>query len=95
MTVTIHETGPAPTDWSLVVTDDGDVAARKSVPYDGVLSYSTEDRPNSPRKRSRFQLSVRTVVAQYCAKADPDVGKSALHGAVDDALYRVREGDDA
>lgn len=82
-------------DWALVVTADADVVARKAIPHDGVLTYSTRDRPGSPRKRSRFGLSVRQVIEHYAAQADTETPRVQLAEDVARALEAVRGVPDA
>jgi len=84
-TAVVHTAGDAPTDWALVVRDGGEVLeARRRVRYDGVLRYSTEDRPNSPRKNSDFGLSVEAVVDRYLRETGDGVPRALL-------LARARE----
>jgi len=68
--------------WSLVISD-GEVAARCGVPYDGVLTYSTKDRPNRADKTSEYQLDVQEVVERYVDESETDA-------TVDELLARVR-----
>lgn len=81
MTVEIHETG----DWTLRVRD-GVVEAAKPIPYDGVLTYSTRDRPNSRRKNSQFRMHRRDVVQAYVGYAAPDADADDLLALVEAAL---------
>jgi len=60
-------------DWSLRVTDDGDVVARRPVKFDGATVYSTEHRPNSIRKSSLYQLDTREVVERYIHESDTEM----------------------
>jgi len=64
--ITIEEDGDS--GWSLVVTEDAEVEARKTTPYDGVRYFSTVDRPNRTDKTSQFQLGVGDVVRRYAKK---------------------------
>jgi len=82
-TAVIHTAGDAPTDWALVVTDDGEVEARRRVRYDGVLRYSTEDR-NSPGKNSDFGLSIVRVIDRYVRESGASAPRVSL-------LTRARE----
>jgi hypothetical protein len=77
MTVVIHQESDTPTDWSLVVRGDV-LEARKQVPYDGTLRFSSADRPNSPRQNSQFRLDAGDVVDQYLLKADTDLPRALL-----------------
>jgi len=80
MTDVVDEIGEEPTAWRLVV-EEGELVARRSVPYDGVLRFTTEEYPHgrpSHRKRSEFGLDVETVVARYVAHADPDADETTL-----------------
>lgn len=70
-------------DWSLRVTDDGDVVARRPVKFDGATVYSTEQLPNSLRKASLYQLDAREVVERY-------VHESETERSVGDLLDRVQ-----
>jgi len=82
----IHDTvieGHGMWQWTLAVTN-GDMIARVEIPYDGVLTYSTQDRPNNPHKNSEYQLSAREVVRRYVVERETD------HD-VDDLLERVQE----
>ena len=76
-------------DWRLEVEPDGRVVARQPIPYDGVLIYSTEDRPNKPRARSEFGLGAREVVRRYARASDTDRTFGELIDAVQVALGRV------
>jgi len=77
-TVVVHSSGDAPTDWALVVRDDGVLEARRQIPYDGVLRYSSQQRTNTPQKNSEFGLAIETVVDRYLTKASVDVPKTLL-----------------
>lgn len=86
----IDAVGPERTDWRLVVTDDGDVEARRTVPYDGVRRLSTEDRRYvSYRSNSLFNLTPRQVVKHYCGTADTDRDFNDLVDDVQVALAEV------
>jgi len=75
---TIDRAGPDSTDWSLVVRE-GNVEMRKTIPYDGVLVYSTEERTHvSHRKASRYNLSVADVLARYADETGRAVEHSQL-----------------
>jgi len=68
-------------DWSLRVTADGDVVARRPVKFDGATVYSTEHRRNSIRKSSLYQLDTREVVERYVHEADTE---RTVGGLLDD-----------
>jgi len=65
-------------DWSLRVTDDGDVVARRPVKFDGATVYSTQNRPNNIRKSSLHQLDTREVVRRYVHESDTDRDEGEL-----------------
>ena len=90
----VIEDGEEPTDWTLVVTDAGEVVARRQVPFDGVLTYSTESRRNAPRKNSEFGLDPRTVIDRYQQRADTTTSRPALIDDVQAALGAVGREDD-
>jgi len=74
MSQTIHESG----DWSLVWTGD-ELEARKPIPHDGVLTYSTEERGYvSSRKNSEYNLSEREVVKRYVRITQPEASVDEL-----------------
>jgi len=75
-------------DWSLLV-DRGNVLAVRTVPYDGQLYYSTEDRPNRADKNSEFGLSAREVVRRYVKIAETD---RVFGDLVDDVQVALLEG---
>lgn len=79
-------------DWSLRVTDDGDVVARRPVKFDGATVFSTERRANHPRKSSLYQLDVREVVKRYVHESDTDRPTGALLDDVQVALGGVTLG---
>jgi len=58
-------------DWSLKVRG-GELVAAKTIPYDGVLTYTTEDKFISRRRNSQANLSVREVVRMYHEKSDTE-----------------------
>jgi hypothetical protein len=98
-TTVVHSAGDAPTDWALVVRADGEVLeARRRVPYDGVLRFSTAARPNSRRKNSQFRLTVAEVVDTYRERADVDLPRGLLlararQALAVDAVQEVTDGD--
>lgn len=75
-------------DFTLVVTD-GEVEARKRIPYDGVLYYSTEERPRKPQARSEFGLDARDVVRRYVKQSGTSAEFDDLIDDVQAALGRV------
>jgi len=77
-------------DWSLVVTRDGIVAAQKPIKHDGVLTFSTEDRPSKPRARSQHRLTVDEVIEQYVTRSNTDRPAVELLDDVVAALEDVR-----
>ena len=71
----LDRAGPDPTDWRLV-RRDGELEARKLIPYDGTRVYSTESRGYvSPRKSSRYNLDACDGLELYAdaTERDPDV----------------------
>ena len=72
-------------DWSLLV-DRGEVLAVRTVPYDGQLYYSTEDRPNRADKNSEYRLDARDVVQRYVTESDTDAAFGELIDRVQAAL---------
>jgi hypothetical protein len=76
-------------DWSLRVTDDGDVVARRPVKFDGATVFSTEQRPNSLRKASLYQLDAREVVKRYAHESETDRSVGDLLDRVQVALGGV------
>jgi len=69
--------------WTLAVSG-GNVIARVGIPYDGVLTFSTESRPNTADTNSEYQLDIHEVVRRY-------VKESETEHDVDDLLERVQE----
>jgi hypothetical protein len=74
--------------WSLEVTPDGNVVARKPIAYDGVLIYSTEDRRNSFRKNSEYRLDEREVIRRFISESDC---RSTFGTLVDDVQIALAE----
>jgi len=64
-------------EWTLLVRD-GELLAVRSIPYEGQLIYSTEDKPNRAHKNSKFQLAVSEVVRRYVRKSDTHSAKDQL-----------------
>lgn len=56
--------------WSLLV-DRGDVLAVKTIPHNGQLYYSTEEKPGKARN-SEFGLDAREVVSRFVQVSDCD-----------------------
>jgi len=83
----VHREG----DVSLHVLEDGIVELRESIPYDGVLRYTTADTPTpTPSgKRSEGGLSINEVCRRYAGLAGVDFETAAA--AVLDALDAPRE----
>lgn len=77
-------------DWSLLV-EDGDVIAIKTVPHDGALRYSTEDRPNRADKNSEYQLNARTVIRRYVQESSTRATFGELIDDVNIALAATAE----
>lgn len=75
-TTVLDRAGPENTDWRLVRTDDDELEARKTIPYDGVRVYSTASRGYvSYRKSSRYNLDATRVLELYADATgrNPDV----------------------
>jgi len=87
----VIEDGEEPTDWTLLVTPAGEVVARRQVPFDGVLTFSTASRRNRPRKNSEFGLDPRTVIDRYLQRADTTTSRPALIDDVQAALGAVAQ----
>jgi hypothetical protein len=81
-------------DWSLRVTPAADVVARRPIQHDGVLTFSTADRPVSDRARSETRLTVEEVLEQYTTRADTETPKVELLEQVIAALEDIRGIDD-
>lgn len=79
-------------DWSLLV-EDGTVMAIKTIPHDGALRYSTEDRPNRTDKNSVYQLDARDVVRRYVEKSGTSASFGDLIDKVQLALAATTEVD--
>jgi len=88
----VIERGAELGDWSLLVHPRGDVIAVRTVPYDGQLYYSTEDRPNRRDKNSEFRLDAREVVRRYVAHSDTEREVGELVDDVQVALAEVDRG---
>lgn len=72
-------------DWSLVVTVNNEVVARQPIPHDGVLTFSTKDRPTSSRANSQHRMAETRVVEQYATRSDTDREYDELLRAVREA----------
>jgi hypothetical protein len=75
-TTVLDRAGPENTDWRLVRTADDELEARKTIPYDGVRTYSTASRGYvSYRKSSRYNLDACDVLELYADATgrNPDV----------------------
>jgi hypothetical protein len=70
-------------DYTLLVTDDGDLEARKRIPYDGVRYYTTASQllPTGRRTKSRYGLDVEEVIEEYRRRSDTDRTKAELQEA--------------
>lgn len=96
MTLIIDDAGDD--DYTLLVTDDGAVEARKRMPYDGVRYYTTatRDLPTGRRTQSQYGLSVDEVIDRFLSRATTDTARPELAEDVARALRVVRqEGEDA
>lgn len=96
MTLVIEDAGDG--EFTLLVTDDGAVEARKRIPYDGVLRFTTETRalPTGRRTQSQYGLDVDDVIERYQARADTETARVELAEDVAQALRAVhQEGQDA
>jgi hypothetical protein len=69
VTVIIDDAGED--DYTLLVTESGDVEARKRIPYDGVRYYTTRTRGLSTgsRTQSQYGLSVDAVIDRYLSQS--------------------------
>lgn len=76
----------------LRVTPDGDVTMTKSIPYDGVLTFTTaaDPRLRSRRKRSEDCLAANTVIERYLNHANTDATFQELARDVLDAIGERR-----
>lgn len=77
---------------TLRVTPDGHVVMTKSIPYDGVLRYTTAEEPTlrSRRKRSQDRLSANEVINRYLNHANTDATFQQLAQGVLDAIGERR-----
>lgn len=77
-------------NWSLSVTPEGVVRAAKAIRYDGVVSYSTADRPSKPRRRSQHRLDIETVVERYHRHSETEMAEQELRVRVQEGLSEVQ-----
>lgn len=72
-------------DYTLLVTDEGDVEARKRIPHDGVRYYTTatRDLPTGRRTRSQYGLTVADVIDYYTRYADTTTPASELEATAE------------
>lgn len=79
-------------DYTLLVTDEGDLEARKRIPYDGVRYYSTTSRglATGQRTASEFGLTVDEVLDQYVGRADTTTPRVQLAEDAARALKAAR-----
>ena len=77
-------------DYTLIVTDEGDLDARKRIPYDGIRHYSTASRalPSGRRTASEFGLSVDDVLDQYAERSGTTTPRPQL---AEDAARALRD----
>jgi hypothetical protein len=91
MTVIIDDAGDD--DYTLLVTDSGNVEARKRIPYDGVRYYTTEVRglPTGSRTQSQYGLTVDDVIDKFLHRSDTDATRATLAEDVARALRDVHD----
>jgi hypothetical protein len=82
-TVQIEENGNW--GWKLFVRD-GEVTASKAIKYDGVLTYTTEDKYVPRGRNSQANLNPTEVIDRYESHTDASWG--TLYAAVDEALQQ-------
>lgn len=80
-TVVIEENGNW--GWKLYVSD-GEVTASKAIKYDGVLTYTTEDKYIPRRRNSQANLPATEVIDRFDSHSERSW--DSLYAAVDDAL---------
>jgi hypothetical protein len=79
--LTVHEDHDARYAWSLTVREERGtpvLEARRPIPYDSTLIYSTADEPATAKRRSRYGLSVESVVERYCDECNASLNPSRL-----------------
>lgn len=69
--------------WKLFVRD-GEVTASKAIKYDGVLTYTTEDKYIPRGRNSQANLSVTEVIDRF--EGHTDTPWASLRARVGDAL---------
>lgn len=69
--------------WKLFVRD-GEVTASKAIKYDGVLTFTTENKYIPRGRNSQANLSATEVIDRFESHTETSWG--ALHAAVTDAL---------
>jgi hypothetical protein len=91
MSVIIDDAGE--NDYSLLVTESGNVEARKRIPYNGVRYYTTASRglPTGRRTKSQYALSVDDVIDKFLARSGTDLDRPTLAEQVAQALREVHE----
>jgi hypothetical protein len=91
MTLVVEDAGED--DYTLLVTEDGELEARKRIPFDGVRRYTTAGRPlpTGRRTQSQFALDVDNVLDQYVARSGTQTPRATLAEDVARALRAVRE----
>lgn len=77
-------------DWRLVARD-GVLFAVRTVPYDGQLIHSTENRPRRRGSNSRYRLTASDVVDRYLEAAAVDRDREQLLAAAKEALAESRD----
>jgi len=75
-------------DYTLLVTEEGEIEARKRIPYDGVRYYTTATRAlrSGRRTRSEYGLTVTDVLVRYRRNADTTSSMAELKAAIEDEL---------
>jgi len=91
VTVIIDDAGDD--DYTLLVTDSGDVEARKRIPYDGVRYYSTRIRGFSTgsRTQSQYGLTVDAVIDRYLSQSETSCERARLAEGVARALREAHD----
>lgn len=91
MTLLIEDAGDD--DYTLLVTDDGELEARKRIPFDGVRRYTTATRPlpTGRRTESQFALDVDNVLDQYVQRSETQTPRATL---AEDVARALREAHD-
>jgi len=70
-------------DYTLLITEDNNLEARKRIPHDGVRYYTTALRllPTGQRTDSRYGLPVEEVIEEYRRRSNTDRTKAELQEA--------------